>query len=142
MFHKFVGLIHIKSESFLYPVWTLLQSDFVVIMIDSSKPKIRSSKLHNVPNDSSYISEKIHSLKQTHKGYCSELTKTMNRIIRIIFENHSSEKVKVYEYQLDNIISKLENIYNVWIAPLRNQRNRKKNILSFFKGTDIASFWY
>ena len=73
-------------------------------MSDSSKPKTRSSRLHNFPNDSSYLSEKMHSLKQTHKGYCSEVTKTINRINWIIFENHSRGKIKVYEYQLDNII--------------------------------------
>ena len=69
-----------------------LQSVFVVILSDFSKPKTRSSKLHNFANDSSYLSYKIHSLKQTRKGYCSELTKTINRINRIIFENHSQKK--------------------------------------------------
>ena len=61
-------------------------------MSDSSKPKTRSSKLHNFPNDSRYLSEKIYPLKQTRKGYCSESTKTINIINRIIFENHSPEK--------------------------------------------------
>ena len=101
-------------------------------MSDSSKPKTRSSKLHNFPNDSSYLSEKIHSLKQTRKGYCSELTKTISRINRIIFENHSPEKIKVYDYQLDNIIFKLENITSE-LHHYETDAMEKENILSFLK---------
>ena len=63
-------------------------------MSDSRKPRTRSSQLHYFPNDSSYLSEKMHSLKQTRKGYCSELTKTVNRINIIILKNHSPEKNK------------------------------------------------
>ena len=101
-------------------------------MSDSSKPKTRSSKLHNFPNDSSYLSEKIHSLKQTRKGYCSELTKTISRINIIIFENHSPEKIKVYDYQLDNIIFKLENITSE-LHHYETDAMEKENILSFLK---------
>ena len=101
-------------------------------MSDSSKPKTRSSKLNNFPNDSSYLSEKIHSLKQTCKGYCSELTETTNRINRIIFENNSPEKIKVYDYQLDNIIFKLENITSK-LHYYKTDSTEKGNILSFLK---------
>ena len=101
-------------------------------MSDSSKPKTRGSKLHNFPNDSSYLSEKIHSLKQTRKGYCSELTKTINRINRIIFENHSPEKINFYEYQLDNIIFKLENITSE-LHHYETDATAKENILSFLR---------
>ena len=101
-------------------------------MSDSSKRKTRSSKLHNFPNNSSYLSEKIHSLKQIRKGYCSESTKTINRINRIIFENQSPEKINVYEYQLDNIIFKLENITSE-LRRYETDATQKKNILSFLK---------
>ena len=101
-------------------------------MSDSSKPKTRSSRLHNFPNDSSYLSEKIHSLKQTQKGYCSELTKTISRINWIIFENHSPGKIKVYGYQLDNIIFKLENITSE-LHHHETDATEKENILSFLK---------
>ena len=101
-------------------------------MSDSSKPKTRSSKLHNFPNDSSYLSEKRHFLKQTRKGYCSELSKTINRINRIIFENHSPEKINVYDYQLDNIIFKLENITSE-LHHYETNATEKENILSFLK---------
>ena len=101
-------------------------------MSDSSKPKTRSSKLNNFPNDSSYLSEKIHSLKQTRKGYCSELTKTINRINRIIFENYSLEKIEVYDYQLDNIFFKLENITSE-LHHYETDATEIENILSFLK---------
>ena len=101
-------------------------------MSDSPKRRTRSSKLHNFPNNSSYLSEKIHSLKQIRKGYCSELTKTINRINRIIFENQSPEKIKVYEYQLGNIIFKLENITSE-LRRYETDATQKENILSFLK---------
>ena len=99
-------------------------------MSDWSKPKTRSSKLCNFPNDSSYLSEKIHSWKQICKGYCSELTQTIDRINRIIFENHSPEKIKVYEYQLDNTIFKLENITSE-LRHYETDAMEKENSLSF-----------
>ena len=101
-------------------------------MSDSSKPKTRSSKLNNFPNDSSYLSEKIHSLKQTRKSYCSELTKTINRINRIIFENYSLEKIEVYDYQLDNIFFKLENITSE-LHHYETDATEIENVLSFLK---------
>ena len=50
------------------------------------------------------LNEKILSLKQSCKGYCSQLTKVINKINQVIFENKNTEALKVYEYQLDNLL--------------------------------------
>ena len=50
------------------------------------------------------LNEKILSLKQFCKGYCSQLTKVINKINQVIFENKNTEALKVYEYQLDNLL--------------------------------------
>ena len=50
------------------------------------------------------LNEKILSLKQSCKGYCSQLTKVINKINQVIFENKNAEALKVYEYQLDNLL--------------------------------------
>ena len=51
-------------------------------------------EVHNYIISQMTVVEKMHSLKQTRKGYCSELTKTVNRINIIILKNHSPEKNK------------------------------------------------
>ena len=50
------------------------------------------------------LNEKILSLKPSCKGYCSQLTKVSNKINQVIFENKNTEALKVYEYQLDNLL--------------------------------------
>ena len=48
----------------------------------------------------------------------------------MIFENHSPEKIKVYDYQLDNIIFKLEYITSE-LNHYETDATEKENILSF-----------
>ena len=110
-------------------------------MSDSIKDKTRSSKLRQFPNESSYINKKVLSLKQTRKGYCSELIKTINKINKIIYENHNAEKIKVYDYQLDNIIYKIRNI-TAELHYCEIDETEKETILSFLQQTSNSSFRY
>ena len=73
----------------------------------SHKINTRNSKSRKFPRDSSYLNEKILSLKQFCKGYCSQLTKVINKVNLVIFENQNTEALKVYEYQLDNFLHEI-----------------------------------
>ena len=76
----------------------------------SLKVNTRNSKSHKFPRDSSYLNEKVLPLKQSCKGYCSQLTKVINKVNQVIFENQNREALKVYEYQLDNFLYEIRAI--------------------------------
>ena len=49
----------------------------------------------------------------SRKGYCSQLTKVVNKANQVIFGNQNTEALKVYEYQLDNFLSEIHAITTI-----------------------------
>ena len=96
----------------------------------SHKVNTRNSKSRKFPRDSSYLNEKILSLKQSRKGYCSQLTKVINKVNQVIFENQNTEALKVYEYQLDNFLHEIRAI-TTELHDLETDESEREKIINF-----------
>ena len=85
--------------------------------------KISTRKLCKFPRDSSY-------LKKSRKDYCSQLTKVINKVNQVIFENQNPETLKVYEYQLDNFLYEIH-IITTKLHDLEMDQSEKEKIINF-----------
>ena len=74
--------------------------------------------------------EKILSLKQSRKGYCSELTKLVNEVNQVIFENQNTEALKVFEYQLANFLYEIR-VITTELHDLETDESARKKIHQF-----------
>ena len=74
--------------------------------------------------------EKILSLKQSRKGYCSQLTKVIKKVNQVIFENQNTEALKVYEYQLDNFLHEIRAI-TTELHDLETDESKREKIINF-----------
>ena len=74
--------------------------------------------------------EKILPLKQSRKGYSSQLTKLINKVNQVIFENQNIKALKVYEYQLDNLLYEIRAI-TTELHDLKNDEFERKKIINF-----------
>ena len=57
----------------------------------SHKVDTRNSKSRQFPRGSSYLNEKILSLKKSRKGYCSQLTKVINKVNQVILKTKTQK---------------------------------------------------
>ena len=74
--------------------------------------------------------EKILSLKQSRKNYCSELTKLVNEVNQVIFENQNTEALKVCEYQLPNFLYEIR-VITTELHHLETDESARKKIHQF-----------
>ena len=74
--------------------------------------------------------EKILSLKQSRKNYCSELTKLVNEVNQVIFENQNTEALKVCEYQLANFLCEIR-VITTELHHLETDESARKKIHQF-----------
>ena len=74
--------------------------------------------------------EKILSLKQSRKNYCSELTKLVNEVNQVIFENQNTEALKVCEYQLPNFLCEIR-VITTELHHLETDESARKKIHQF-----------
>ena len=74
--------------------------------------------------------EKILSLKQSRKNYCSELTKLVNEVNQVIFENQNIEALKVFEYQLANFLYEIR-VITTELHDLETDESARKKIHQF-----------
>ena len=118
------------------PCLNILQSVLKRHTVMSHKVNARNSKSRKFPRDSSYLNEKILSLKQSRKGYCSRLTKVIksinkvNQVNQVIFENENTEALKVYEYQLDNFLHEIRAI-TTELHDLETDESKRGKIINF-----------
>ena len=89
------------------------------------KINTRNPKSRKFPRD-----EKILSLKQPRKGYCCQLTKVINKVNLVIFENQNTEALKVYEYQLDNFLYEIRAI-TTELHDLEMDESEKEKAINF-----------
>ena len=76
------------------------------------------------------MNEKILSLKKSRKGYCSQLTKVINKVNQVIFDNQNTEALKVYEYQLDNFLHGIQAI-TTQLHDLETDESEMEKIINF-----------
>ena len=112
------------------PCLNILQSVLKRHTVMSHKVTTRNSKSRKFPRDSSYLNEKILLLKQYRKGYCSQLTKVINKVNQVIFENQNTEALKVYEYQLDNFLHEIRAI-TTELHDLETDESEREKIINF-----------